>query len=283
MKEKTKAYMGGLLDGEGSLSITKSKLQRGGIQYIPCVGLSNCNPMLVHWAIKHFGGTYRKRERANFSDAASFEWYLTGRGAQQSFLEVVRPYVMFKKAQVDVLFEFFALNGVTNPVRREELHTTILGLHHNFSVETETLDPLSKVGRAYYAALLDGEGTITISKDCSGYFRPSVRVYNSNLGLLKPLQNTWGGSIFDSKGCWQWYVNSKSAIEKYLLYSLPYLLGKRKQAQAMLNFVRMSRTWNVELRNKICVEISRLNQIRVKIQSDLMGDHESAMLETAIA
>jgi hypothetical protein len=271
VKEKTKAYMGGLIDGEGNLTITRPELSRGGINYIPVIGISNCDRRLINWSIRHFGGNYRRRERIEYSNNAQFEWNIYGLKAQKSFLEMIRPYVIFKKPQIDILLEFLKMNGKNDPKKRENLSNIIQALHHHFSVETESLDPLSKIGRAYYSALLDGEGSITISKDRYGHYRPSIRIYNGCLGLLVPLKKAWGGSFhYDKTGnCHQWYINSKKSIEHFLLYSIPYLISKYLQAKTMLRFVRLTRTWNKSMRDNFYVEICRLNQDREKIQPEL--------------
>lgn len=285
MKEKTKAYMGGIVDGEGGLSISKSTNPiTGYINYRSTISVTNTNPLLTRWALKHFGGTVRMRDRKEYSNASCFEWYLTGNQSQRFFLEVIRPYVCFKKLQVELLLGYLDLYKQLTPDKREELYQQSKDLHHNFSVETETLDPLTKTGRAYYAALVDGEGTITVSKDCYGHFRPAVRVYNANLAILKPLEKAWGGGIHeDAPRFYNWYINKKSVIESFLLYSTPYLLLKRSQAKVMLEFVRLSRKWNPNARNVLCKQISDLNQLRVKIQPKLTGDCESAQPGTVAA
>jgi len=277
--------MGGFIDGEGALSIARSTSKTTGyVSYRSVVGFSNTNPNACKWAVKHFGGVFRKRERPEYSDSACFEWYLTGNRAQKSFLETVRPYVRFKAEQIDILLEYLGLFKQLVPKKRDALYNRMAEVHHNFSVETDTLDPLGKTGRSYYAALLDGEGTITISEDRFGYYRPAVRVYNSNLALLTPLKSSWGGSIHEAEpGFYQWHINKKTVIEKFLLYSTPYLLIKRSQAKTMLEYVRLSRKWNRPERKRLYESLSYLNNLKVKIQSELAGDRESELAGTPIS
>jgi hypothetical protein len=277
--------MGGLIDGEGNLSISKStNKETGYINYHSVVSVANTSPILPLWSIKHFGGVYRGREREDQSDNVQFEWYLTGNQAQKFFLETIRPYVCFKKKQIDILLEYLDMFKKTNPGKREELYNSITACHHDFSVETDTLNPLSKEGKPYYAALLDGEGTISISEDKHGHFRPAVRVYNSNLSILKPLLNKWGGSIHENTPeFYSWYINKKSVIEQFLMVTTPYLLAKRKQAKVMLEFVRLSRKWNPVARKLLYDRIVYLNNLKVKIQSELTGDSKSELEGTLVS
>lgn len=280
MKEKTKAYMGAIIDGEGSLTITKTAIASG-FSYHPIVGFSNGDKRLIDWAIKHFGGTFRRRERPEYTDNVGYEWYLTGSKCQRSFLQVIRPYVVAKSNQVSLLNEYLSMDGRLDPNAREQLCSAIQHEHHIFSVETDTLDPMSKTGRAYYAGLLDGEGTIVLSRDQHGHFRPAVRIYSAHRDLLTPLKVHYGGSIGPNReNCSQWYVNKKEVIEKSLLYFLPYLITKREQAKTLLEFVRLERAWNQVERNRLYLKMVALNSSREKIQSELHGDVQSAPVGT---
>jgi uncharacterized protein (DUF2225 family) len=104
-----------------------------------------------------------------------------------------------------------------------------------------------------------------------------------------------GGTYYCSdkranKACYKWTLNSNESREKLLLAILPYLLEKREQAKLLLKFVRLHRVENPELREKLYQEMKLLHYQKslttntssasepseVKIESDLMGDYESA-------
>lgn len=118
-----------------------------------------------------------------------------------------------------------------------------------------TIKVLTAEQAAYIAGILDGEGSITISKknDHTGMrrgvcYRPCVSVANTNELLLLWLQATTGLGGISSKApsnprhrqAWKWSVWSQQARQLLEVVS-PYLLLKREQAELVLDFVRSQR------------------------------------------
>lgn len=94
----------------------------------------------------------------------------------------------------------------------------------------------------YTAGLLDGEGTITISKNRkSAKFRhPQISIASTTLELLKYLQNTFGGYISSKKiyaphhkQSWHWQVHGTHALVFAALIA-PYLKEPEKKRRAEL-------------------------------------------------
>lgn len=95
---------------------------------------------------------------------------------------------------------------------------------------------------AYIAGIIDGEGTITLSKvRKSAKFRvPVVSVSSTTLEILEYLKSHYGGSIVKHKvyqehhkQSWSWKLDYKRAI-KLCVDVLPFLLEPEKRRRAKL-------------------------------------------------
>jgi len=97
--------------------------------------------------------------------------------------------------------------------------------------------------KAYTAALVDGEGTIRVSRQVSRagvrYF-PDVTIYNSDRRLPLFVQSNFGGVIRPTwhggnrKLLYEWRVRRAEA-KKFLRQIEPYLIAKREQARLALS------------------------------------------------
>jgi len=157
----------------------------------------------------------------------------------------------------------------------------------------------------YLAGILDGEGCLTIGagqkETCTNY-NSIVVVQNTSKKLIDWLQAKFGGSVYLSKketdktkAAYMWRILKKKDIEILLLAVLPYLVVKREQAKILLEFVRLPREANNELRAVYFQQLKVLNARGVsvetntqegtihiprmrflpKIEPELIGDNES--------
>lgn len=170
----------------------------------------------------------------------------------------------------------------------------------------------SKTDWAYVAAMMDGEGSFTISKSKTKakYGKPywlfdcKVMVSNTSMVLMNWLVEHFGGSYRISvshisklarangqksiKPCARWTVDGYKKQEIFLLAVLPYLIIKREQALVALEFVRMLGVKDPATRMKLHEQMIKLNksespttntpnnpQNGLKIESELAGDRES--------
>lgn len=102
---------------------------------------------------------------------------------------------------------------------------------------------------AYLAAIIDGEGTLTIKKvrpsggGKSPTYRAIVEVGNTSRALIDWLCSRFGGNAYDRTftGRWRrmWYWNLNTDNMETVLESIqPYLVIKRRQANVLLSFLR---------------------------------------------
>lgn len=230
MKIKTKAYAAGLIDGDGYLGITHAQSQRR--YQVEIVVGTTCRP-LAKWLVKHFGGTFIVRPPPKpDTQNVWYMWRVTGKQSQKKFLSAIQPHLVLKKEQAKNLLEFIEIE--INPVKRKEIFLAVRDQNSKTgSVETDTPNPLSKAGRAYYAGFFDAEGCVTNMQT-----RPVVKVSNTNTTLLKALQKVYGGNLGllnnPLQKCYNLSIVRQADVKRFILYSLPYLIVKHPKAKKAL-------------------------------------------------
>ena len=96
------AYLAGLIDGEGSISLVK-----GQTRIHPRLEIYNTNRDVLDWVASVFGGTVCSVGRAHLSHKPEYVWHCGPQHAQ-TVLEVCRPYLKIKGRQADIFTEFHA-------------------------------------------------------------------------------------------------------------------------------------------------------------------------------
>lgn len=153
----------------------------------------------------------------------------------------------------------------------------------------------------YAAGIIDGEGCLIISRsNRDSYFNYYGRIHvkNTDTRLMKWLVDNFGGNIHVHKPksvkhsvAYSWYFagNAKSK-ELFLLAIMPYLIVKKEQAKVLVDFHRLSDQKCPDIREQLYQRMRELNkrgptvetntqiaeQDSAKIESELVGDHESA-------
>ena len=132
---------------------------------------------------------------------------------------------------------------------------------------------LLETDKAYMAAILDGEGYITIharkvkyGKSC----QPKFMVASTSISWLKELRDKWGGvgSFFVSderkfeewKPFAQWCVVGKAA-QQILSTVYPYLQIKKDQACAVINF-KMVGQGKRRTKEELDAQVEQYNHVR---------------------
>ena len=101
--------------------------------------------------------------------------------------------------------------------------------------------PLEEVEKAYLAGIVDGEGTVTLSRHNKNETpAPSVSVANNNLDMLKWIKSKVGGVIISKKkskphhnNSYAWSICQNRAIE-FLGEIKQYLIIKKPQADLII-------------------------------------------------
>jgi hypothetical protein len=151
------AYMAGIMDGEGSFSISKctihSKSGKPYLAYDNKILVGNTSEVLLKWIVEHFGGQYRiasnylskvrgKDQRAKSWNAINYKicyrWTCEGYRKQEQFLLALIPYLVIKKEQAKVSLEWTRMVNAKNPAKRLELHQRMIALNKGSSPTTNT-------------------------------------------------------------------------------------------------------------------------------------------------
>lgn len=138
------AYLAGIIDGEGSILITKHRIKKDGTRYSPVVSAETTSEELAEWIAERCGGViHHRRPRAtNFKKLCNpkeqFAWRCpTNR--LESLLVQLEPFLLIKHKKALVLLDFlqegtfYFLGGqklpMTIQIKREELRQRIKSLN----------------------------------------------------------------------------------------------------------------------------------------------------------
>lgn len=97
-----KAYIAGIIDGEGSIMIMQSKSRSSGNYYFPVVKIANTNKEVIDWIIKVVGkGKIGYLSRMNKRCKDVYHYTIASNEAVE-LLKDVFPYLIIKKKQANV-------------------------------------------------------------------------------------------------------------------------------------------------------------------------------------
>ena len=103
-EERELAYFAGILDGEGTISLTND--------CVAYLSVSATSPALTEWLVKHFGGKLSggyKKQNANASIV--YRWSVQAKTHLINLLMQVTPFLVIKQLQARLLLKYLALKG----------------------------------------------------------------------------------------------------------------------------------------------------------------------------
>jgi hypothetical protein len=142
VSETDKAYIAGLVDGEGCVRIWKvgsprqlDKMNRKTPIYNPWLSIANNNVEVLRWIQSLYGGRLQPHNRTR--PVQAWVLVLTSRAAERILKDIV-PYLRIKKPQTEVVLgyyqenmELYGCKGVPEEEvsRREELYQRALAVN----------------------------------------------------------------------------------------------------------------------------------------------------------
>lgn len=113
MKPTEKAYIAGLIDGEGCITITRRKKRKNPkfSYYQPLLNISNTDKRIIDYAQNLIHGMIIKRIPGKPGDRRRKKWklvyhlILTGEKLKQTLKEIL-PYLRAKRKQAEIALEF---------------------------------------------------------------------------------------------------------------------------------------------------------------------------------
>ena len=247
MKERSKAYTAGLMDADGTLTITSCIHNTLGHRlYDPTVSCTSVYRPTLEWLVKHFGGTVYGHKITSTSVLPRFDWVTQTYTHSEKFVSLIRPYLLQKSEQADTLLQFYSLYRQQCPELRQQIYERIVLLNTTSSLTTNTSSVNWKINQinAYFAGFFDGEGSFQYLNNGTTL---RVNLGNTNFSLLEEMQKNFGGHIYELGGksrpdhrkpMKQWSLGKKDGLERFLLAILPYLITKRRAALSGLDNIR---------------------------------------------
>jgi len=101
------AYFAGIVDGEGSITISDCRASQKKMHFTTQFDLSSTDMVLIEWTIKHFGGKYRKYTPAQYSSKSRktvYKYSATGKRLEY-ILRAVMPFLVIKKREAEIMLE----------------------------------------------------------------------------------------------------------------------------------------------------------------------------------
>jgi hypothetical protein len=152
VSDKTKwAYLAAMIDGEGFISLSKSKLPaKNGSGYITAapryrlvVSVTGTSEVLMKWLTEHFGGSWSRDKSQNPKWKPRCSWRCCGDKNKELLLLAVLPYLIIKRKQAALGLELLRMGSEPNPDKRERFYLQLKELNkRGVTVETNTLDPV---------------------------------------------------------------------------------------------------------------------------------------------
>ena len=97
------AYLAGIMDGEGTFGIYRSKDGRN--HHLRCY-VVNTDPKLITWLYDTFGGlVYSRKSKKNPHWKLKYEWVLC-KGETVDLVELLLPYLIIKRDQAELAIKF---------------------------------------------------------------------------------------------------------------------------------------------------------------------------------
>lgn len=132
LSEVERAYLAGLFDGEGCLGY----YYKGALRYhLASVAIYNCDIRIMLWLKERLPfGNFCNTNNEKF---VLQSWICNSRRQVELFLKTIRPYLVIKADQVDLLLSLWDTEQKIRRSRR--LSEEVLALRHNTMLEMKRL------------------------------------------------------------------------------------------------------------------------------------------------
>lgn len=145
--ETTAAYMAGILDGEGSLSIGNYSGNRknGDKHFQVNIAICSTDEVLITWLVETFGGykgQYTPKQMSKNGRKQVFRWQCSS-DRLTHICEICLPYLVIKKRQAEILLEmrktYHDAHNVKGIFQVQRLPKEILDLRQSLFLELRAL------------------------------------------------------------------------------------------------------------------------------------------------
>jgi hypothetical protein len=120
-----KAYLAGLIDGEGYIGILRNK--RGNkksfhstwpIVFTPVIKVAMIDRPVIEWLYATLGGSFETRKPTMLNQRESYGWTCR-KASVATILKLIYPYLRVKKPHADIIFEYMTTrDGTAKPITK---------------------------------------------------------------------------------------------------------------------------------------------------------------------
>lgn len=255
MNKEEMAYIAGILDGDGSFSILRSKTS-----YFPCIQLSNVFQGMSEQLYKLFAGSMRIKKPQQAHYKILYVWSLRGLTSCKHMLENILPYLILKKERAQFMLDFItkSLTKKMEPIEGEKCMLKMQSFNRDCLVNNKGLsqqclkDSENPIFWSYFAGIMDTEGSFSIKKEkphsgsVSARYNPTIQLTMVPVDCINYIRANFSLGNFcipkarcTQKGfAYKMSIISKDQAISFLKKILPYLRFKGRQAEALIEFCK---------------------------------------------
>lgn len=260
--EEELAYIGGLMDGDGSFSLTRKKGKKDqSCLYVPLVQYGSLSKQAVEFLKEKLGGSYSLQKSHTKKDGSLrrdfYHWRISNAKCI-SLIDELSPYLEIKKERAEFLKSYILRNPFKRgSVRlskevlesREKDYFIMKNLNDERTLEKSLIKQSkiiteNKFFWAYFSGLLDSDGSFSIKKEKTGRYTAQILLTMTDIRSINKIRkNIFLGTVFPIKAkstrlgkCYRYGVYRRKEISLLLPYVIPFLRIKKEQAKILLEF-----------------------------------------------
>jgi len=260
-KEEKMAYIAGIIDGDGSLSlIKKQESASASCLYYPLVQFSKSTPIFSELLRDEFGGSVCCIDRTlnTHRTKREYRWKLEKATQCLPFLKSISPYLQNKSKQAVELIDFVEKNQFVrgkrlsddDKINRDQKWLLIKNLNSNRDVSSRLMHTSTRSSKTsslfwqYFSGLLDTDGSFSIKREKNGSYSPVLLLSSVNSNSINFIEkNCKKGSFFlvkapklKQKFYYRFGAYTKQDVFFILENVIPYLRHKKSAAIILKEF-----------------------------------------------
>lgn len=258
-------YLGGLVDGDGSVCILKCK-----DGYVLAVMFSQTNINIMYVLQNMYGGyIYKRKNKKNDTDKRQYSYRICGLEARKILLDLEKGCIL-KLKQVKLAIEYLELINNPGLEEKKKYYKMISDLNKSDNKMNPSL-PYDSITNEFMSGLFDSEGCICVSGNNYGSISIGIAQKSNPLILEKFREIYKCGIISKNKkedlfGS-SWVIGKRDDVNKILKILIKYSFIKSVQVESALMISENVMTYKP--RGKVSdADILYRKELKQKIQSD---------------
>lgn len=260
-KDEKMAYVAGIIDGDGSLSLIKKRESKSAsFTYYPLVQLSKSTPVFSELLQEEFGGSVCCVDRTLNSHRTKkeYRWKLEKSARCLPFLKSISPNLKNKAKQAFELIDYIEKNQFVrgkrlsddDKINRDQKWLLIKNLNSNRDVASRLMNTSVRSSKTsslfwpYFSGLLDTDGSFSIKREMNGSYSPVLLLSSVNSNSINFIEkNCKNGSFFlvkapklKQKFYYRFGAYTKQDVCFILENVIPYLCHKKNAAIILKEF-----------------------------------------------